>query len=217
MNFQEKIKATLLNPKNAMKSIAEHPMIEEAVTILGVYAVLGALAAFIRINKVTIDYEGFENMPSSTEAMTTIISMVAVVFGIVGIFILWLAGTGIIHVISLALGGEGKFSPQMLTIAGYSFIPMIFASIITLALLFMMEPTTITISKANPVAMDNNPYMLAAGIIATLMQAWASVILFFGIQSAHRLTSAKSAVVAGIPLVISVLSMVWNLRMSGIL
>ncbi|HEY9206190.1 MAG TPA: Yip1 family protein [Candidatus Methanoperedens sp.] len=217
MNFQEKIKATLLNPKNAMKSIAEHPMIEEAVMILGVYAVLGALAAFIRMNKVTIDYEGFENMPSSTEAMTTIISMVAVVFGIVGIFILWLAGTGIIHVISLALGGEGRFSPQMLTIAGYSFIPMIFASIITLALLFMMEPTTITISKANPVAMDNNPYMLAAGIIATLMQVWASVILFFGVQSAHRLTPARSAVAAGIPLVISVLSLAWNLRMSGIL
>ncbi|MCX9010654.1 MAG: Yip1 family protein [Candidatus Methanoperedens sp.] len=217
MNFVEKIKATLLNPKNAMKSIAERPMIEEAVLILGIYAILGALAAFIRMNKVTIGYEGFENMPSSIEAMTTIISMVGIVFSIVSIFILWLAGTGIIHIISLALGGEGKFSPQMLTIAGYSFIPMIFASIITLALLFMMEPMTITISKANPVTMDNNPYMLATGIIATLMQAWASVILFFGIQSAHRLTPVKSAIVAGIPFVISVLSLAWNLMISGIL
>ncbi|VVB95685.1 Yip1 domain protein [uncultured archaeon] len=217
MNFVEKIKATLLNPKNAMKSIAEHPMIEEAVTILGIYAILGALAAFIRLNKVTIGYEGFENMPSSMEAMTTIISMVGIVFSIVSIFILWVVGTGIIHVISLALGGEGRFSPQMLTIAGYSFIPMIFASIITLALLFMMEPVTITISKTNPAAMDNNPYMLATGIIATLMQVWASVILFFGIQSAHRLTPSRSAIVAGIPLVISVLSMAWSLRISGIL
>jgi hypothetical protein len=211
MSFVEKIVETIKNPKNAMKSIAEQPMIEEAVAIVGIYAVLSALAGYVQSYKVTFIYEGFENMPSS---LPSIMAIFAVVGGLVGAFILWLVGAVIIHLISMALGGEGKLYPQMMTVIGYSMIPMIFAGIISLVMLFMLEPMTITISRTNPMAIKelyNNPYIIASSIIGLIMQIWFSIILFFGIQSAHKLTSAKSAIAAGIPLAVIIISFVFSI------
>ncbi len=209
MNFAEKFVETIKSPKNAMKYVAEQPMIEEAVAIVGIYAVLSALAGYVQSYKVT--FEGFENMPSS---LPSIMAIFAAVGGLIGAFILWLVGAGIIHLISMALGGEGKFYPQMMTVVGYSMIPLIFAGIITLVTLSMLEPVTITISRTNPMAVNelyNNPYIIASSIIGLIMQIWFSIILFFGIQSAHKLTPARSAIVAGIPLAVIVISFVFSI------
>lgn len=211
MSFVEKVVETIKNPKNAMKSIAEQPMIEEAVAIVGIYAVLSALAGYVQSYKVTYIYEGFENMPPS---LPSVMAIFAVAGGLVGAFIVWLVGAGIIHLISMALGGEGKFYPQMMTVVGYSMVPMIFAGIITLVMLSMLEPMTITISRTNPMAVKelyNNPYIIASSIIGLIMQIWFSIILFFGIQSAHKLTPARSAIVAGIPLAVIVISFILSI------
>ncbi len=149
MSFAEKITGIITNPKETMKSIAEEPHIEEAVMIVGIYAVLSALMGYVQLNKVTYIYEGFENMPSSMQSIMTIS---AVVGGLLGAFIIWLIGTGVIHLISMALGGEGKFHPQMTTIIGYSMVPLIFGGIISLLLVFSSDPVTITISRTNPMA-----------------------------------------------------------------
>lgn len=211
MNFVEKVVETIKNPKNAMKSIAEQPMIEEAVVIVGIYAVLSALVGYVQSYKVTYIYEGFGDMPSS---LPSIMAIFAVVGGLVGAFIVWLVGAVIIHLISMALGGEGKLYPQMMTVVGYSMIPLIFASIISLVMLFMLEPMTITISRTNPMAIKelyNNPYIIASSIIGLIMQIWFSIILFFGIQSAHKLTPARSAIAAGIPLAVIIISFVFSI------
>jgi hypothetical protein len=140
--------------------------------------------------------------------------------GLVGAFIIWVVAAGIIHLISMALGGEGKFYPQMMAVVGYSMVPMFFASLISLTLLSMVEPMTITISATNPMAAKeiyNNPLFTASTIIGTIMQIWFSIILFFGVQSAHRLTPARSAIAAGIPLAVIVISFIWSIWSRSIL
>ncbi len=217
MSFTEKITGIINNPKETMKSIAQEPHIEEAVMIVGIYAILSALTGYVQSYKVTYIYEGFENMPSSMES---IIAIFAVVGGLLGAFIIWLLGTGIIHLISMALGGEGKFHPQMTTILGYSIIPMIFGGIIALLLLFISDPVTITISRTNPMAVKelyNTPNFLVSTLIGFLMQVWFTVLLFFGLQSAQKFTPAKSAAVALIPLAIGVISIALSLWSIGIL
>ncbi len=217
MNFVEKITGIINNPKETMKNIAQEPLIEEAVMIVGIYAILSAITGYVQSYKVTYIYEGFENMPSS---MGSIIAVSAVVGGLLGAFIIWLIGTGIIHLISMALGGEGKFSPQMMTIVSYSMIPLIFGGIIALLLLFTSEPMTITISRTNPMAVKelyNTPNFLISTIIGLLMQIWFTVLLFFGLQSAQKFTPAKSAVVALIPLALSVILMAFSFLSMGIL
>lgn len=217
MSFTDNITGIIKNPKETMKSIAQEPHIEEAVMIVGIYAILSALTGYVQSIKMTYIYEGFENMPSS---MQSIMAISAVVGGLLGAFIIWLIGTGIIHLISMALGGEGKFHPQMTTILGYSMIPLLFGGIIALLLIFSSDPVTITISRTNPMAVKelyNTPNFIASTVIGLLMQIWFTVLLFFGLQSAEKFTPAKSAVVALIPLAIGVISMILSLRMIGIL
>ncbi len=211
MNFTEKIIGTIKNPKKAMKDIAEQPMIEEAVTIVGISAVLGALSAYILFYKVAYVFEG-QDMPSSTG---TIMAVAGIAGALIGSFIFWLILAGIIHLISMALGGEGKFYPQMMTITGYSMIPSFFSAIIGIAMLSMMEPMTITISATNPAAanmLSNSPYFIASNLIGIVFQVWSSIILFFGVQSVHKLTAARSAVAVGIPLAIGIIFTAWSLK-----
>ncbi len=217
MSFAEKITGIINNPKETMKSIAQEPHIEEAVMIVGIYAVLSALTGYVQSYKVTYVYEGFENMPSS---MQSIIAISVIVGGLMGAFIVWLIGTGIIHLISMALGGEGKFHPQMTTIVGYSMIPLLFGGIIALLLISTAEPVTITISRANPMAakeLYNTPNFIAGTVIGFLMQIWFTALLFFGLQSAEKLTPARSAIAALIPFAIGVISMILSLRAVGII
>ncbi|MDD5616760.1 MAG: Yip1 family protein [Candidatus Methanoperedens sp.] len=217
MKFAEKITGIITNPKETMKSIAQEPLIEEAVMIVGIYAILSALTGYVQSYKVTYIYEGFENMPTS---MGSIITITAVVSGLLGAFIIWLIGTGIIHLISMALGGEGKFSPQMMTVVSYSMIPLIIGGIIALLFLIASEPMTITISRTNPMAVKelyNTPNYIASTGIGLLTQIWFTVLLFFGLQSAQKFTPAKSAVIALIPLAISVILMALSLLSMGIL
>jgi hypothetical protein len=57
----------------------------------------------------------------------------------------------------------------------------------------------------------NNPYIIASSIVGLIMQIWFSIILFFGIRSAHKLTPARSAIAAGIPLAVIVISFVFSI------
>jgi len=217
MNFVEKIKGALSDPKNTLKSIAEEPIIEEAVVIVGIYAVLASVAAYIQSYKITYVFEGFNNIPSSMQFLMT----VSVIVGaLIAPFIIWFIVAGVIHLLSLAAGGEGRFYPQVITIAGFSMLPMIFNGIISIGLFSLIEPQTIIISLANPADMNeiySNPSFIVSGLAGIIIQIWSTIILYFGIQSSHKLSSNSSVIIATIPLLFSVISLILTIRGIGIL
>ena len=210
MDITEKITGVIKSPGNTMKTIAEAPLIEEAFLIVGIFAVISALAGYVQSFKLIYDFQGLENPISSMQSFMTIFTIVS---ALIGAFLIWLIGTGILHLISMALGGEGKFTPQMLTIVGYCMIPLVLAGIMELVLFSMADPVTITISPGSTAGLKelyDNPYFLGASIIGLIMQAWFSFLLYFGIQNAHKLSPSKSVIVAGIPLAVSIISFAWS-------
>ena len=217
MSVIKKAVGVIKNPDSETKSIAEHPYIEEAVLIVGIYAVLGAIAAYIQSNKITFVLEGLDNMPSS---MQSIMAISTIIFALVGPFIIWFIVTGVIHLLSMAAGGEGKFYPQMMTVTGYSTLPMIFAGMINIVIFSLIEPQTIIISQTDPMAVKNvyaSPPFIISGIAGILLQLWSTVILFFCIRNAHKLSSGASALIAAIPLAFNMISLILTLRGSGVL
>lgn len=217
MNFVERIRGAISNPKNTLKSIADEPMIEEAVMIVGIYAILTSVAAYIQSSRITYVFEGLDNMPSSMQSLVMISTIVG---ALIVPFIVWFVIAGVIHLLSMAAGGEGKFYPQMMTIAGFSTLPMIFNGIISIALFSMIEPQTINISPANTAAMNgiySSQYFIISILVSILLQVWSSVIFYFGIRSAHKISSNASAIIAGIPLALSVISLIFTFRGFGIL
>jgi hypothetical protein len=144
----------------------------------------------------------------------------AIVAALIVPFIIWIIVTGVIHLLSMAAGGEGKFYPQMMTIVGFSMLPLIFNGIISIGLFSMIEPQTINMSTADPTAMKelySNSYLLVQMPVGIIFDVWSTIILYFGIMSAHKLSSNSSGIIAAIPLVFSVISIIWTFRGIGIL
>jgi hypothetical protein len=219
MKFGEKITGIITNPKETMKNIAAEPLIEEAVMIVGIYAIIGALAAYIQTSKIKIVFVNVKPEMQSFLPNESTTMMIAIVSALVGPFILWLIGTGIIHFISKAFGGEGKFSPQLITAAGYSMIPHIIGVVLSLALYLNMAPVTITMDMTNPKSGNGmmTPFLYEMSIINLILMLWAGMIFFYGVQSVHKISPGKSAIAVGIPLAFSILMILWNLRNIGML
>lgn len=219
MDFAEKITGIINNPKETMKNIAQEPHIEEGVMIIGIYAIIGALAAYVQSSKINVVFENVsEEMQSFLPDRSTTM-MITVVSALAGIFIMWLIGTGIIHLISKAFGGEGNFSPQLITAAGYSMIPQIIGIVLNLALYLNMDPVTVTMDMTNPRSGNAmmTPFLYEMSIINLILMLWAGMIFFFGVQNVHKISPGKSAIAVGIPLAVSILMMLWNLWNIGML
>lgn len=213
----ERIIGTISNPKNTMKSIAQEPMIEEAVMIVGLYAALISIAAYLQSYKITMVFEGIPNMTSSMQSIMTIS---AIVFALITPFILWFIIAGVVHLLSMALVGEGRFYPQVITITGYSMLPMILAGLVSIGIFIMIDPQTVIISPENQGALKelySSPIFLASEFVSIILQAWCTLILFYGIRTAHNRSSNSSAIICSIPFAFSLLSMVFTLRGSGII
>lgn len=219
MSFVEKIRGIITNPKETMKSIAQEPLVEEAVMIVGILAIISAFAAYVQSSKIKIVFENVtpEMQPYLPNESTTMV--ISIVSALAGIFIMWLIGTGIIHFISKAFGGEGKFSPNLITAAGYSMIPQIIGVVFSLALYLNMDPVTVTMDMANPRSGNSmmTPYLYEMSIVNVILMLWAGMIFFYGVQSVHKILPDKSAIAVGIPLSVSILMLLWNLWNIGIL
>ncbi len=63
----------------------------------------------------------------------------------------------------------------------------------------------------------SNSYFLVSMLSGIIIDVWSTIILYFGIMSAHKLSSNSSAIIAAIPLVFSVISLIWTFRGMGIL
>ncbi|MCX9081112.1 MAG: Yip1 family protein [Candidatus Methanoperedens sp.] len=217
MNFIERVKGIISEPKKNMNNISEQPMIEEAVMIIGIYAILTAIAAYIQSYKITYVFEGLDDMPSSMQSLMTVSTIVA---ALIAPFIIWIIVTGVIHLLSMAAGGEGKFYPQMITIVGFSMLPLIFDGIISIGIFSLIEPQTITILTVDPSGMKelySNSYFLVSGLAGIIIYLWSTILLYFGIMSSQKLSSNSSAIIAAIPLFFNVISLIWTFRGTGIL
>jgi len=217
MSFIERIKGTISNPNKTMKIIAQEPMIEEAVMIVGIYTALISIAAYLQSYKITLVFEGAPNIPSSMQSIMTIST---IVFALITPFIIWFIIAGVIHLLSMAIGGVGRFYPQVITITGYSMLPMILAGFVSIGVFLMMEPQTVNFSPANPGALNeiySSPIYLTSEFVSIILQAWCTLLLFHGIRTAHNISSNESAIIASIPIAFSLISMAFALRGFGII
>ena len=120
----------------------------------------------------------------------------------------------------MAIGGDGRFYPKVITITGYSMLPMILAGFFSIVIFLMIEPQTVNFSPADPGAlkeMYSSPIFLTSEFVSLILQAWCTLILFYGIRTAHNISSDASAIICSIPFALSLLSLVITLRGFGIL
>ncbi|MCK4938289.1 MAG: YIP1 family protein, partial [Methanosarcinales archaeon] len=174
MNLTGRITGMITNPAETIKDISEHPYLEEAVLIVGITAILSAISAYLMQSKIIYDFSDMD--VSGLETIQLITTIMPVVIALIGVLILWVIAAGIVHLVSVALGGEGQFI-QMLVVYGYAHIPIMISAVIGIVLMNFIEPTIITMSSTGAVQGDmggfsSNPIYQALLVSGTLLKLW---------------------------------------------
>ena len=214
MNFIDRITGIFVKPDKTMEDIVNKPLIEEALVIVGIYAILVMLNSYILTSHITYIYNiggASQSRLNSVSAVTTIVQLLS---SLILVLLLWPIVTVILHVLALFFGGKGKLYPQMLTAIGYTDIVKIITYLISIILFTQLPYATITISNTNVLSIlssvtSNAVYQSGfykAGIIITLLGVILSSILgVFAVKNGEKLSLMTAAIVVGIPLAIYVI------------
>jgi hypothetical protein len=165
-------------------------------------------------------------MASAMPGLDVIVQISAVLGALIGTFIFWIVVAGIIYALSFAFKGEGSFK-RVLEFAGYGYIPQIIGSVLILiaAVEYIPKITVPTLSATalqDPVVMEqamkalmHNPAMLEltqiSSLITIVFLLWSANIWIFGAKHARKLSPRDAALCVGIPIVLYVLYMIYNL------
>lgn len=165
-------------------------------------------------------------MASAVPGIETIITISTIGGALIGTFIFWILWAGIIYALSFAFKGQGSFT-RMLEVVGYGYLPQVLGSIITLiaAIQYIPKITVPALSSAamqDPAIMEqtlkafmHDPAMLELTQITSLITIvsllWSANIWIFGAKYARQLSPRDSALCVGIPVVLYVIYMIYNL------
>jgi Yip1 domain len=121
MQFIERVLGMFTKPEETIKDILKEPRTEEALVIVGVYAIILLVSSYISSMR----------MGAGVAVWSLVISLVFVLIG-------WPIATGVVHILALFMGGEGKFSPQMLNAIGFTYVVKIIPALIGIVLVFLL-------------------------------------------------------------------------------
>jgi len=202
MNLMERITGMITRPKETIDDISENPYIEEAVLIVGITAVFYAISAYLMQSKIIYDYGDMD--VSGMETLKLITTVTPIIMALIGVFVMWVIAAGIVHLISVALGGEGKFI-QMLVVYGYAYIPIIISTVVGIILMNFVDPITINISStgaSNNSMADfmSDPLYQASLVSGTILKLWSIGLVFIGVKQIHDLSGSRALIAVALPL-----------------
>jgi hypothetical protein len=158
--------------------------------------------------------------------MDAIIPLSATAGALIMTFVIWLIVAGVFYLISFLFKGQGSFY-RVLEVVGYGYVPQIAGSIITLvaAIVYIPRITVPTLTKTaleDPAMIEqvtktfmHDPAMIELTQITTLVSIvfmlWSAHIWIFGIKHARGLSPRDAAICVGVPVVLYVLYMTYNL------
>lgn len=208
MKFGERIIGMIIKPDETTKDISNEPRIEEALVIVGVYAILSMLSAYISSTHIKLIY----NIPEvgQLSGIQTIVMLFTIIGSLLWPLIVWPVVTGILHIFAMMYGGNGKFYPQMMTVIGYTGLVKIFAVVISMLLLTQAPIVTLEITQqglstsVQGVASDfySSPFYLASTIVSLLGLLWSCVLGVFAIKNGEKLNITSATIIVGISLAV---------------
>lgn len=207
MKFTERLAGMLVKPGETMKDIIKEPRIEEALVIVGIYAIFVMISTYVAASHIKYTYEipGME----AAGAIQTFTTIFTLVMGLVMPLIGWPIAAGILHLFSMAFGGTGKFYPPIMTAIGYTDLVKIFAVIISIVLMTQAPVVSMVISSSSLTGVQSmlselytNPFYIASNIVMLLGLIWSCYQGALAIKEGEKLTMTQALIVVGVPLII---------------
>lgn len=204
MDFIERVTGMFTKPEETIKDILKEPRTEEPLVIIGIYgiiAVLSAIASYIHSGG---------SLPILSAVFTLILAFVG-----------WAIATGVVHVLALFLGGQGKYNPDMLNAIGYTYIVKYIPAIISLVLVFFTPviamPATPQITDASQVKEAMQPYIalleqslfnpvaILSMVISYLGLIWSCYLGTIAVKNGEKVSKITSYIAVFVPMAIYII------------
>ncbi len=159
-----------------------------ALLIVFTSAVLGVLIVYANLDIIESEMIRHLQQTISIEKARLVFEMMKYYFIItpfIGAFVGWLIISGLIHIVSSVLGGEGDFS-KTLKLTAFGYVPSI-----------VLFPVNFSIVRMTHEFM--NPSLMIIGVASTI---WQFLILTFAVKNWRKLDTTKAAVSVVVPLVV---------------
>jgi hypothetical protein len=202
--FIEHFQGALLSPQLEMPRIVKRPNLKQPFLVVLIVGIIAGAASFLLFSKVTFSpeftedffrsmgyssdlIEGFEveSLMQTSLMMGAFISPVGYIVNwiIINSIILW-----ILHaLISSKIPSQERNFRVMATIAGWSFLPLIFDELIYLIYVVLFIPSTTVNSMAELTALETLGSVGGAGLIllvvSLVFQIWSAVLVYFASKS----------------------------------
>lgn len=210
MNLISRITGIITNPRETVQDISENSHIEDAVLIMGIFAILSAIFGYMTQNIIIFEFIGMDQGYSGASGS----SVFSIITGFIVVMIMWIIVSGIVHGFSIALGGEGSFK-KVLIIYSYANIPILLGTVVNLILISLMSPKNLvfdfsTVSSPFSIIFDmmeistralmSDPYYQFIYIITIVVNLWTIGLVILGIKFVHDLSIKRALIAVSIPI-----------------
>jgi hypothetical protein len=207
MQFVERVIGMFTRPEETVKDILKEPRTEEPLIIVGVYAIILLVSSFL-----------------SSGHIGTSATIISLVIGLVFVLIGWPIATGVVHILALFLGGEGKYSPQMLNAIGYTYVVKFIPALIGIILIFFMPTMNMgAVPTVTPnMSMDQirdamqpyiammeqtffSPIFILSLVISYLGLIWSCYLGALAVKNGDKVSAVTSYIAVFVPMVVYII------------
>lgn len=206
MQFIERVMGMFTKPEETIKDILKEPRTEEPLMIVGIYAIVMLVSSYLSSMR----------MGAGAAVLSLVISFVLVLIG-------WPIATGVVHILALFLGGEGKYSPQMLNAIGYTYVVKLIPALIGIVLVFLLP----TINLGTPqvtatMSMDQikeamqpyiammeqiyfSPIFILSLVVSYLGLIWSCYLGALAVKNGDKVSTVTSYIAVFVPMAIYII------------
>lgn len=203
MQFIERVIGMFTKPEETIKDILKEPRMEEPLMIVGVYAIILLVSSYLSSMR----------MGAGAVVLSLVISFVMVLIG-------WPIAAGVVHILALFLGGEGKYSPQMLNAIGYTYVVKLLPALIGIVLVFLMPTMSLGTPEVTPnMSMDQikdlmqpyiammeqiyfSPIFILSLVVSYLGLIWSCYLGALAVKNGDKVSTVTSYIAVFVPMVV---------------
>jgi hypothetical protein len=206
MQFIERVIGMFTKPEETIKDILKEPRFEEPLMIVGLYAIILLVSSYLSSMR----------MGAGAVVLSLVISFVMVLIG-------WPIAAGVVHILALFLGGEGKYSPQMLNAIGYTYVVKLLPALIGIVLVFMMPTMSLGTPEVTPtMSMDQikdlmqpyiammeqiyfSPIFILSLVVSYLGLIWSCYLGALAVKNGDKVSAVTSYIAVFVPMVVYII------------
>jgi len=202
--FIQHFQGVLVSPQLEMPRIAKRPNLKQPFLVVLIVGIIAGFSSFLIFSKVTfapgfadeffqsmgyssdlIEGIDMESLMQTSLMMGAFLSPIGYIINwiIINSIILWILGA----IVSSQIPSQERNFKTMATIAGWSFLPLIFDELIYLIFVVLFVPATTVNSMAEFAAIETLGSVGGMGILLLLIsfvfQIWSAVLVYFASKS----------------------------------